>query len=124
MEAAAGLLKLKPGTEATIEHWKATLQARSDEVVSTLRNEGVHIESWFQIEINGEKYLLWYMKAESISKAIEVAVSSDHDIDQFHFTMMNEVVTPDGNIQAKPALDFAVEENGAKSEVETPRDPS
>lgn len=66
METAAGLIKLKPETEATIENWKAALQERAEEAIATLKDEGVEIESWFALEINGENYLLWYMRAESI----------------------------------------------------------
>jgi Family of unknown function (DUF6176) len=35
------------------------LASRLDEAAATLKDEDVHVESWFTTEINGEKYLLW-----------------------------------------------------------------
>lgn len=109
METAAGLIKLKSQTKAKVDDWKATLLERADEAIATLKDEGVEIESWFEIEINGENYLLWYMRAESISKAWGVAMKSKHDIDAYHFKVMAHISAPNGEIQAKPILDFCNE---------------
>jgi hypothetical protein len=109
METAAGLIKLKPETKVTVEDWKATLRERADETIATLKDEGVTIESWFEVEISGESYLLWYMRAESISKVWEIAMKSKHDIDAYHFKVMADITAPDGEIQAIPILDLCNE---------------
>lgn len=106
MEAAAGLIKLKPNSEATVANWKTVLQARKEEALATLRDEGVQVESWFEVDIAGEQYLLWYMRAESIAQAWQVAMASKHDIDAYHFQVMADITAPDGEITAKPILDF------------------
>lgn len=62
MEYASGLIKLKPGSEAKVAEWRSTVASRPEEVAATHRDEEVQIESWFTIEIGGEKYLLWYLR--------------------------------------------------------------
>jgi len=36
-------------------------------------HEGAEIESWFRVKIDGQDYLLWYMRAESMQKVFEVS---------------------------------------------------
>ena len=76
MEAAAGLIKLAPESGELVEQWQSTLSARRAEALQTLRDEGVAVESWFQLEIAGEPYLLWYMRARSIAEVWETAARS------------------------------------------------
>ena len=91
MESAAGLIKLKPDVSTDLEDWRETLLARRDEVLQTLKDEGVALESWFQIEIGGEPYLLWFMHAKSIEKAFETFMNSTHEIDAFHLEKMSKM---------------------------------
>lgn len=88
MEVAAGLIKLKPNTSDDVQEWRETLQERRAEVLTTLRQEGVALEAWFETEINGEPYLLWVMQAECLSEARRVFKNSTHDIDAFHLEKM------------------------------------
>ena len=53
METAAGLIRLQPNTAGDLQEWRDALDARRDDVLETLCNEGVTIESWFQIDIDG-----------------------------------------------------------------------
>ena len=91
MESAAGLIKLKPGYARDLEEWRATLTSRRYEVVRMLQNEGVKLEAWFQIDVGGEPYLLWFMHAQSIEKAREVFLNSTHDIDVYHLDKMSKM---------------------------------
>ena len=84
MEIAAGLLELKEGTEKSVATWRDTLASRRDEVMQSLRNEGVETESWFEVEISGKRFLLWYMRTQSMDKALETFKNSTDDIDIFH----------------------------------------
>ena len=59
METAAGLIKLKPNSKTTVDNWRKALRERRDEAIATLRDEGVQVESWFELQIAGEDYLLW-----------------------------------------------------------------
>jgi len=106
MEYASGLIKLKPNSESKVDEWKKTIESRLDEAALTLQDEDVHIESWFTIEISGEKYLLWYLRAKSIQRVFEISMKLNHPIDKFHYEMMESITTKNGNFIAKPLLDI------------------
>ena len=104
MESAAGLVKINPGCEPLVDDWRSTIEQRCEEAIETLRGEGVVIESWFRIEIEGHPYLLWYMRAESIKRAWEIARQSSHEIDAFHFETMSKIA--ESQIEAVPLHDL------------------
>ena len=106
MEYASGLIKLKPGTEDKVEEWRSTIASRLNEAAATLRDEEVQIESWFKVELNGEKYLLWYLRAKSIRRVFEVSMQLKHPIDKFHYELMAEITSENGNILAEPLIDI------------------
>jgi hypothetical protein len=81
METAAGLLELKPGFEEFVHDWCATTTRRCDEALETLRAEGVAVESWFQVDIEGQPYLLGYLRAGSIKRVWKAARQSSLEID-------------------------------------------
>lgn len=106
MEIASGLIKLKPGIDEKVEEWRSTISSRIEEAIATLEDEGVEIESWFRVVIEGQNYLLWYMRAESIERAFEVSQTLKHPIDQFHYKIMAEIMDTNGRIIAKPIMDL------------------
>ncbi|GAA0357241.1 hypothetical protein GCM10009092_21830 [Bowmanella denitrificans] len=106
MEYASGLIKLKAGTEDKVEEWRSTIASRLDEAAATLQDEEVQIESWFKVEIDGEKYLLWYLRAKSIRRVFEISMQLKHPIDKFHYKLMAEITSEDGNILAEPLIDI------------------
>jgi hypothetical protein len=106
MEIASGLIKLKPDSGSKVDEWRATILSRLEEALETLRDEGVHLESWFKIEIEGQDYLLWYMRAESIQKVFEISQTLKHPIDKFHYELMAEITATNGNLTAQPLLDL------------------
>jgi Family of unknown function (DUF6176) len=104
MEYASALVKLKPDSEIKLEQWRSTIASRLQEVAATLQDEGVQVESYFTIDIAGENYLLWYLRAKSIKRVFEIASQFKHPIDQFHFEMM-EAIT-ESVAMAKPLIDI------------------
>jgi len=106
MEYASGLIKLKPNSEDKVTLWRDTISKRLDEAAKTLQDEETQIESWFTVEINGDKYLLWYLRATSIQKVFEVSMQLKHPIDQFHYEIMEQITAENGNIQATPLIDI------------------
>lgn len=108
MDIAAGLVKLRPGSKASVEAWRDTLQERREEALATLVAEGVEVESWFEIRIDGEDYLMWYMRAYSMEKAWQVATSSQHEIDAYHFSTMQSIAAKGGEFTASPLLDLSL----------------
>ena len=106
MEIATGLIKLKDNSEGKVDEWRETMSNRPEEAIATLKHEGVEVESWFKIEMEGQPYLLWYMRAESIKKAFEVSQTFKHPIDKYHYELMASITAPNGNIFGKPILDL------------------
>jgi Family of unknown function (DUF6176) len=84
MDVVANIIELKPNSLDRVEEWATILNERADEAIETLQDEGVKIESWFHLSLDGKDYLLCYMRAESIKKAHEVVQSSPHAIDIYH----------------------------------------
>ena len=58
-------VRLKPGSLPRVRAWAAELNARRDEVLATLRDEGVIVESVF---LDGEE-LVYYLKAKDVAQA-------------------------------------------------------
>jgi hypothetical protein len=106
MEYASGLIKLKPETEGKVEEWRSTISSRLNEAAATLQDEDVQIESWFKVEIEGNKYLLWYLRAKSIKRVFEVSMKLKHPIDKFHYELMADITAEDGNILAEQLIDI------------------
>lgn len=84
MDVGAVLIQLKPDVLENVEAWKVVLNARKDEAIETLRAEGVHVESWFHLEVEGNDYLIAYMRADDIAKAQQIGKASNFPIDQVH----------------------------------------
>jgi len=106
MEYASGLIELKPDTDIKVEQWKNVIASRLDEAAATLQDEQVQIESWFKVEIDNKKYLLWYLRAKSIQRVFEVSMKLKHPIDKFHYELMAEITATNGNILATPLIDI------------------
>lgn len=84
MEVGAVLIKLKANSMADVEVWQREIQQRKAEAIQTLQAEGVTVESWFRLELNGDHYLLAYMRAKDLAHAQQVARNSTLEIDQVH----------------------------------------
>lgn len=104
MEYASGLIKLKPGSEGKVGEWRRTMTARLDEAAATLKDEEVQVESWFTVELGGDKYLLWYVRARSIDRVFELSRQRRHPIDEFHYEIMAAITAAE--TMAVPILDM------------------
>jgi hypothetical protein len=108
MEVAAGLIRLNPDSDSKVDEWRDTMKSRMDEALATLVHEGAEIESWFRVQIEGQDYLLWYMRAESMKRVFEVSQTFKHPIDKYHYALMASITAPNGNYAAKLLLDLKV----------------
>lgn len=84
VDVGAALIKLKPNSLSNVATWQKQLQERKQEAIQTLKAEGVYVESWFHIELEGQDYLLAYMRAKDIAQAQKIAKSSPFEIDKLH----------------------------------------
>jgi Family of unknown function (DUF6176) len=84
METVCLKVRLKPGSLDLVRDWAAELQARPDEVLATLRAEGVLVESAFLDSTEEGDFLIYYVKARSLDAAREAVQRSAHPIDSYH----------------------------------------
>ena len=84
METVCTKVRLKPGSLDRVREWATELRTRSDEVLASLRDEGVVIESVFLDSDEQGDFLIYYMKAQSLEEAQAVVQSSPHPIDSYH----------------------------------------
>jgi hypothetical protein len=87
-----------------VKERRSTIASRLDEAAATLKDEDVQVESWFTMEISGEKHLLWYLRAKSIKRVFEVSQKLKHPIDKFHYDLMAEITAAE--ILALPLIDM------------------
>lgn len=83
-DVGAVLIQLKPDSMPNVEAWQTELNARQDEAIETLKVEGVRVESWFHVALEGKDYLIAYMCAEDIAKAQQIGRESSFPIDAMH----------------------------------------
>jgi L-rhamnose mutarotase len=74
--------KFKPGAKQIWLDWSEELKQRKNEVIATLKNEGVVSESCF-ISEDG-KYVYYFMEAEDFEKAKNAVLNNPHPIDVDH----------------------------------------
>ena len=84
METVCVRVRLKPGSLGRVHEWATELRTRSEEVLATLRNEGVLVESAFLGSDEQGDFLIYYMKARSLEEAHEAVKGSTHSIDKYH----------------------------------------
>ena len=84
MDVGAVLIKLKANSMANVEAWQQELNARKDEAIETLKAQGVYVESWFHVQLEGQDYLIAYMRGVDIPRAQQIGRESSFPIDQMH----------------------------------------
>lgn len=107
MEVAAGLIKLQTSHQETLAEWQQRMNESVEQVTASLKNEQVMVESWFKLEIESNSYLLWYMRAESLEKAVQAFQASTAEIDIFHMQSIVKMAKGSEQIFAQPLLDFS-----------------
>jgi hypothetical protein len=78
------VVRLRPGSLERTRAWAAELRRRADEVISSLKEEGVLIECAFLFPTPDADHLIYFMKAVNMVEAQRVGAQSTHDIDTHH----------------------------------------
>ena len=86
-------IKIADGMLSKVYDWKDYLMNHKDEVLLSLRQEGVFIESVFLDKQEGENFLIYYMKFHNSEKAKIAFEKSDLNIDKYHAQFKKEVWT-------------------------------
>ena len=113
MDVKAYLIKLKEDSGDRVSEWASTINSRRDEALATLRAEGVEVESWFLLSLNGQDYLLSYMRAEDMERAQQVAKESLHDIDAYHQQFKRDTWVRGSVTELQLLVDLSQEMDGA-----------
>ncbi len=97
-------VRLKPGSVGRVREWAAELNGRPDEVLATLRDEGVVVEAAFLDQTSEGDFLIYYMKAHDLDAASEVGGRSRHPIDDYHRRFKADVMESAEPLD--PLIDF------------------
>ena len=113
MEPFGRLIKLKPGSRERVQQWASTLNERKAEALDTLAAEGVVLESWFFLEMDGDEYLMLYMRSRSMAEAERVGTEANSDIDQIHQQFKVDTWVRGEGAVGTLLLDMELNNNGA-----------
>lgn len=76
--------KLKKELIEEVRIWFQTLKNRTNEVLESLENEGVFVESAFIDRQGDDLYLIYYIRAVDVSRAYEIFNKSALTIDHYY----------------------------------------
>lgn len=86
---------VQSGMADRLRAWYAELHEREDEVVETLRHEGVLTESAFILADGGTTYLYVYMEAAEMEVALDAGDEEAYDVDEEHHEVLGEALAGD-----------------------------
>ena len=104
MDTQCVKIRLKPNSIERVREWASELRARPDEVMATLRDEGIVVESAFLDSTADGEFLIYYVKAKSMEAAQEAVQRSTHPIDTYHQQFKTD--TWEARTLLEPLIDF------------------
>ncbi|HGF7815810.1 MULTISPECIES: DUF6176 family protein [Bacilli] len=81
--------KVKKGKTDVVEEWLNFLNKNMKDVLITLENEKMYVESIFKEKINEDEYLYWFSVQGEGGQEVE---TSEHWIDKKHLEYWNECI--------------------------------
>jgi L-rhamnose mutarotase len=84
-------IRIKEGKLPAVYEWKEYLNAHKEEVIASLKQEGVFVESVFLDKEGEDHYLVYYMKFKDQDKAAKAFKDSELNIDKYHAQFKKEV---------------------------------
>ncbi|MFZ4100246.1 MAG: DUF6176 family protein [Chlamydiia bacterium] len=84
MTAACIRIRILEDELPLVRTWIANLVRRSEEVLESMRQEGVSVESIFLDEHPTAIYLVWYLRSNDLASAFRIAQQSQLPIDLYH----------------------------------------
>lgn len=77
-------IKIKDGKLAKVYEWKDYLNNHKEDVLESLRQEGVFLESVFLDKHGNDNFLIYHMKFTNLEKAKTAFSQSNLSIDKYH----------------------------------------
>lgn len=93
--------KVKPGKSHRVDEWMKLLNDHMKEVLLTLNDEKMYVETIFREIRGGEEYLYWYSVQGEGGTEVE---ASQHEIDKKHLEFWYECIDEEA-----PAVDMKTE---------------
>ncbi|ALS77321.1 hypothetical protein AUO94_01080 [Planococcus kocurii] len=81
--------KVKQGKEVAVEQWMGFLEKQMDNVLLTLEDEKMFVETIFSETLDGNTYLYWYSVQGEGGAELE---NSSHEVDQKHMEYWNDCI--------------------------------
>jgi len=83
--------KVKKDKSHKVDEWMKLLNERMGEVLLTLQDEKIYVESIFREVVDGEEFLYWYHVQGDDGTDVE---DSNHEIDHKHLEYWDECIDP------------------------------
>lgn len=93
--------KVKPGKSQRVDEWMQLLNDNMKEVLLTLNDEKMYVETIFREIRDGEEYLYWYSVQGEGGVLVE---NSHHEIDKKHLEFWYECID-----EETPSVDMKTE---------------
>jgi hypothetical protein len=90
LKTGCAKIKIREGMLSRVLEWKKYINDNREEVLQSLRQEGVFIESVFLEKSGDDNYLIYYMKLQDHEKAKAAFNKSDLNVDKYHAKFKNE----------------------------------
>jgi hypothetical protein len=85
-------VRVKKGKSQRVDEWMSLLNTRMKELLLTLKDEKMYVETIFRETIGDDEYLYWYtVQREGGSHVTE----SKHEVDQLHIEFFKECIDSD-----------------------------
>jgi len=81
--------RVQQGKSAQVDEWLDFLNQHIDDVLVTLENEKMYVETIFREHLGGEEFLYWYSVQDDGGQEVE---DSDHWIDEKHLAYWRECI--------------------------------
>ena len=104
MESVVIKTRIRPDKIEEAREWFSELIDRKDEVLASMKAEGVHIESAFLDSQEDNHFVIYYMRAENVQKAYDIFGSSFLPIDLWYGKRWRELF--DGRQELPVLLDL------------------
>jgi hypothetical protein len=106
MDVSAILIRLKPDTAPLVASWQERILQLKEQAIESIRNEGIEVESWFQVQLAGEHYLLAYIRSGDIARAEVIGAQSPLEVDAVHRQFKLDTWDPSYMIECELLVDL------------------
>ncbi|WP_353947948.1 DUF6176 family protein [Sporolactobacillus sp. Y61] len=94
--------KVKQGKSKCVDEWMEFLNQYMKDVLLTLEDEKMYVESIFRERMDGQEFLYWFSVQGEGGQEVE---NSQHWVDQKHLEYWDECIDPDFSpIDLKPEV--------------------